>query len=70
MSESIQNPQYNPLDPDITLKETLTELPSQEERDSLKSIVQDYTKRKSINFTNVRKSQSTNKSKKAKIYTI
>lgn len=70
MSESIQNPQYNPLDPDITLKESLNELSSQEEKDSLKSIVQDYTKRKSINFTNVRKSQSANKSKKARIYDL
>ena len=70
MSEAIQNPQYNPLDPDITLKESLNELNTQEERDSLKSIVQDFTKRKSINFTNVRKAQSPDKSKKQRIYDI
>ena len=70
MSEAIQNPQYNPLDPDITLKESLNELPTQEDRDTLKSIVQDFTKRKSINFTNVRKAQSSDKSKKARIYDV
>ena len=54
LSENIQTPQYNPLDPDVLLKPTLQNLKSNE-RDSLKNIVQDYTKRKSINFTNVRK---------------
>ena len=70
MSEAIQTPQYNPLDPDITLKESLNELPNEEERDSLKSIVQDFTKRKSINFTNIRKAPSSDKSKKPKIYDV
>ena len=41
-SESIQSPQYNPLDPDITLKESLSQLQSKEEKDSLKAISQDY----------------------------
>ncbi len=63
LSESIQNPQYNPLDPDITLKASLDELDTQAEKDELKTISQDYTKRKSINFTNVRKTQSAKKKK-------
>lgn len=53
LSESISNPQYNPLDPDVTLKNSLKNLTSRE-RDSIKHIVQDYSRRRSINFTNVK----------------
>ena len=53
-SESIKNPHYNPLDPDILLTTSLKALDNTTEKDSLKYIVQDYVKRKSINFTNVR----------------
>jgi cell surface protein SprA len=54
-SESRTNPQYNPLDPDIPLKSALRNAETKEDRDSIKHIAQDYTQRKSINFTNVRK---------------
>ena len=70
ISESIQNPQYNPLDPDITLKASLEELQTSEEKEELKEIAQDLTKRKSINFTNVRKNKSNTASGKSKIYDI
>ena len=69
MSEAIQSPKYNPLDPDITLKSSLAELETQAERDSLRYITQDYTQRKSINFSNVRKGQNMDAgSKKTKLY--
>ncbi len=77
VSEAIENPQYNPLDPDILFENTLETLDTKLEKDSLKFIAQDYVKRKSINFTNVRKMPNLkkvkgkeNKSKKAKIYDI
>ncbi len=54
-SESRINPQYNPLDPDIPLKSALRNAETKEEKDSIKHIAQDYIKRKSLNFTNVRK---------------
>ena len=72
-SESIKNPQYNPLDPDILLKESLEILPKNSEKDSLKNIVQDYVQRKSINFTNVRKTKIQKKGEKiqkSRIYDI
>ncbi|MGC9343971.1 MAG: cell surface protein SprA, partial [Bacteroidales bacterium] len=53
-SESIINPEYNPVDPDIPLKAALQNAETDAERDSIKNISQDYTRRKSINFTNVR----------------
>ena len=60
-SESIRNPQYNPLDPDILLSTSLQTLQSKEEKDSLKYIAQDYVKRSSVNFTNVRKTRTVKK---------
>ncbi|MBE0653622.1 MAG: cell surface protein SprA, partial [Bacteroidales bacterium] len=53
-SESVINPEYNPVDPDIPLKAALQNAETDAEVDSIKNISQDYTRRKSINFTNVR----------------
>ena len=59
MSETVLTPQFNPLDPDIELQATLSnEDLSQGARDTLKSVTQNYTLRRSVNFTNVRKEQS------------
>ncbi len=54
-SESVINPQYNPLDPDIPLQSALRNAETKKEKKKIKETAQDYTKRKSINFTNVRK---------------
>ncbi len=72
VSESVDNPQYNPLDPDILLETSLdvAELEGgKSARDSLKSIVRNYTKIKSINFTNVRKERPAGKNV-SKIYDL
>ena len=53
ISESVSNPEYNPLDPDIPLDVALDNAATKAERDSIKHASQDYTKRKSLNFTNV-----------------
>ncbi len=53
-SESIINPEYNPVDPDIPLRAALDNAANKSERDSIKSIDQDYSSRRSINFTNMR----------------
>lgn len=53
-SESFSNPEYNPLDPDIPLRTALKNATSKSDRDSIKRIAQDYTRRKSINLTNVK----------------
>lgn len=60
-SEGFINPKYNPLDPDVPLKEALDNAETKEERDSIKSISQDYTRRKSLNFTNVQINRSGSK---------
>lgn len=53
-SESFANPEYNPLDPDVPLKTALENATNPAERDSIRRVSQDYTRRKSINLTNVR----------------
>jgi cell surface protein SprA len=69
-SETFITPQYNPLDPDILLAPTLKD-PSipKAQRDSIKHVTQDYTKRRGINFTNVKKDKGKN-AKKSRIYDI
>ncbi len=52
-SEAISNPEYNPLDPDIPLRVALKNAPNKQVSDSIKNISQDYSRRKTINFTNV-----------------
>ena len=68
ISEQVKKPQYNPLDRDILMKDAL-ESYDPSKQDSLKKVVRDYTKRKSLNFTNVQKSRGKG-SKKPHIYDI
>lgn len=51
-SETRIKPQYNPLDPDIKLKEALDEAPNKEARDSIKKIAEDYSRRRTISVNN------------------
>lgn len=62
-SESIINPEYNPIDPDIPLKAALDNAENKAEKDSIKNISQDYTRRRSLNFTNVRVNKRDGKSR-------
>jgi len=56
VSEGVVTPKYNPLDPDLELDELLNnDLLSQQARDSIGTRTEEYTKRNSITFTNVRK---------------
>jgi len=53
-SQTISNPQYNPLDPDVLYAEQTREM-NKHERDSLKQLTTDVIKRQNLNFMNVRK---------------
>lgn len=64
-SEGRKRPQFNPLDPDIPLDAVLnkdSELPATV-KDSIRRVTEDYSKRKSINFTNVKKERGKDKKK-------
>jgi len=62
-------PKYNPLNPDILLKDDLDTYVKKESRDSVKALTIDHTTRQNINFMNVRKERKNSK-KKPKIYDI
>jgi len=68
-SKSISNPEYNPLDPDVKLSDDLASYQTEEQRDSIRHLVQDYTTRKNINFMNVRK-ERTGTSTKNRVYDV
>lgn len=68
-SKSISNPEYNPLDPDVKLADDLATYQTENQRDSIRQLVQDYTTRKNINFMNVRK-ERTGTSTKNRVYDI
>ena len=53
-SQTISNPQYNPLDPDVLYKNQ-TDGMNKQQSDSLKSLTSDVTQRQNLNFMNVRK---------------
>jgi cell surface protein SprA len=52
-SKGVATPEYDPLNSDVKLSESLALIDSPEEKDYLKSISQDVTTRKSLNFNNV-----------------
>ncbi len=62
-------PEYNPLDPDILLKDDLDSYEDKINRDSVKRLAEDYTERQNLNFMNVRK-ERTNSEKKPKVYDV
>lgn len=53
-SRSNRSPEYNPLNPDVKLEESLKMIDSRSERDSIRHIAQDVVERKSLNFTNIK----------------
>lgn len=69
LSQQLAMPQYNPAQPDVELKESLRNAPTDEKRDEIKRTAQDYTMRKSINFTNIHKAK-TNPSAPARVWDV
>jgi len=60
-SKAIVNPEYNPLDPDIPLKEAIDEAETKTERDSIIRNARDVVERKAFALTNMRMQKSGNK---------
>lgn len=54
-SQSVSNPKYNPLDPDVKLENDLLSYRTEAERDSIRHLVQDYVSRKNFSLMNIRK---------------
>ncbi|RKD91919.1 cell surface protein SprA [Mangrovibacterium diazotrophicum] len=67
LSKSVSNPYYNPLDPDVTMSETLANASSKSEKDSLKNLMQTYSKSSSIIFNNVKVDKKIRKDNKTSL---
>ena len=67
-SQSSSNPEYDPFDLDIKLKDKLRTASTRAAKDSIKNNAIDFTSTTTVNFTNVRKNRTG--SKKPKIYDI
>ncbi len=61
ISSKISTPEYDPASPDLLLKQELNSAPTSKVKDSIKNAAEDYTMRKSINFTNVHKARTDSK---------
>lgn len=57
-SNQLITPQYDPASPDIELKSELQQV-SKAKKDSILNVVEDYTVRKSLNLSNIRKVKTT-----------
>ena len=55
LANSTSMPEYDPARPDILLSTTLSQAKTPIERDSIRNVSEDYTMRRSFNFTDVRK---------------
>ena len=51
-SESRVKPQYNPLDPDIPLENAIRDAVSQQQKDSIRTIAEDFSRRKTLTVSN------------------
>ncbi len=67
ISKAISNPQYDPYDHDILLKEKLNQLASPAARAAARKAAETYSSIGSVNFTNIRK-VSSNRNKKLHLY--
>lgn len=54
-SQTVSNPRYNPLDPDVLLKDDLLSYRTEQERDSIRHMVQEYTSMTNFSLMNIRK---------------
>ena len=60
---SIARPQFNPIDPDVKLRDALKDLDNDAQRDSLKGVSNTLSQRRAVNLTNVRKNRTDSKRK-------
>lgn len=54
VSKSVSNPEYDPVNTDLTLKESLAVVETKAEKDSIMRAAQDYSKRTSVVLDNVK----------------
>ena len=60
-SLGVVQPEYNPLNPDVKMKDDLSDLPTAEARDSLRYLTNKVVRRQNVNVMNVRKERDFSK---------
>ena len=60
-SLGVSTPEYNPLNPDVKLKDDLATYDTHEERDSIRRLTNTFVQRQNINLMNVRKERNLEK---------
>lgn len=68
--EEQRTPEYDPLNPDIKLRDELNTFANKEDKKKYKNKVVDYTLQKSINFVNVKKEKTGKGQSKSHFYDI
>lgn len=58
LSQNVSIPEYNPLNPDVRLKEDLKTYETAAERDSIRKMTTDFVRRQNVNIMNVRKERN------------
>jgi cell surface protein SprA len=69
-SRNVATPEYNPLNPDVKLREDLKTYDSKKDRDSIKRQSLDVVQRQNFNIVNARKDRGNKKSAKKYIWDI
>jgi len=69
-SREIGTPEYNPLDPDVRLRDDLRTYSTRAERDSIRELVQQRKTATNITFNNVRKDRTGEKALKPHFYDV
>ncbi len=69
-SRTVSNPRYNPLDPDVLLKDDLLSYRTERERDSIRHMVQDYTSITNFSIMNFRKERMGTSSLRRHFYDV
>lgn len=69
-NKQIGSPEYNPLDPDVRLKDDLATYRTKAERDSVRAMTQERKTTTNITFTNVRKERTGKSALKSHFYDI
>jgi cell surface protein SprA len=69
-SRNVATPEYNPLNPDVKLREDLKTYNSKEDKDSIKRQSLDVVQRQNFNIVNARKDKGSNKNSKSHIWDI
>jgi cell surface protein SprA len=63
VSNQVSTPEYDPATGDLLLKDVINAAKTTQKRDSIKNAAEQYTERKSINFTNIHKAKTDTKAK-------